>query len=383
MDSETIPVPVTNGKGHFACEQEDENALNRVASFPVVASTWNALQYYYTGMKKKYPSVSPYLEAAENLTVTAANIALTKSKPVVDKIGPTVNSYANKGLDTLEDKVPIITKQPEEIYNTTKSKATGMISTKVNSALDTTEKYVDYYLPDEDEQEMLQMEQFNIEDDNSESSSVSDDSDEEEEEEQPLGPSERIRNISNKVRQRSYKKAMRKWQGVQVRSREALSKLTFTVDLIQYAQSTFNTSVSAANEKVSATLDGLQFAANTVNKQVEERVLVRARNLSKQLNIACHSALNYVQSSPRLHHLLDQARKAKEATEDLYGVFAGKSSIAELSSALLASTRPKIKLIENTLMQILENLADQAPISWLKSKPADEFQCDPKDKKDD
>jgi len=34
---------------------------------------------------------------------------------VVDKIAPTVNSYANKGLDTLEDKVPIITKQPEEV----------------------------------------------------------------------------------------------------------------------------------------------------------------------------------------------------------------------------------------------------------------------------
>ena len=53
--------------------------------------------------------------------MTAANIALTKSKPVVDKIGPTVNSYANKGLDTLEDKVPIITKQPEEVMTKTKT----------------------------------------------------------------------------------------------------------------------------------------------------------------------------------------------------------------------------------------------------------------------
>ena len=42
-------------------------------------------------------------------------MALTKTKPVVDKLGPTVNAYANKGLDTLEDKIPIITKQPDEV----------------------------------------------------------------------------------------------------------------------------------------------------------------------------------------------------------------------------------------------------------------------------
>ena len=41
-------------------------------------------------------------------------------------------------------------------------------------------------------------------------------------------------------------------------------------------------------------------------QQVEERVLVRARNLSKQLNLACQSALKYVQNSPRLHPLLNQ-----------------------------------------------------------------------------
>ena len=60
-----------------------------------------------------------------------------------------------------------------------------------------------------------------------------------------------------------------------------------------------------------------------------------------------------------------QARKAREATEDVYGVFAGKTSISEISSALIASTRPKIKFIEDTLMKVLDDLADQPPISWL------------------
>ena len=43
---------------------KDENALNRVVKLPVVATTWNAMHYYYTGMKKKYPNVTPYLEVS-------------------------------------------------------------------------------------------------------------------------------------------------------------------------------------------------------------------------------------------------------------------------------------------------------------------------------
>jgi len=71
------------------------------------------------------------------------------------------------------------------------------------------------------------------------------------------------------------------------------------------------------------------------------------------------------QKNKLIFELVFQVRKAKETTEDLYGVFAGKNSVSELSSVLIASTRPKIKFIEDTLMQILENLSEQPPLSWL------------------
>ncbi|CAK8691231.1 unnamed protein product [Clavelina lepadiformis] len=343
-------------------EFEEENALERVVNLPVVASTWNAMQSYYANVKKAYPTVTPYLQAAENLTTTAANIAMATSRPVVDKIGPTVNMYANFGLDKLEDKVPIIRKQPDEIYECTKSSATNMLTRQVDRALSTTESYVDYYLPSDDEGSDRSDEDFS-----------SDEETEEDVEEEKLGvqkPGERIRNISDKVRRRSYKRAMNKWRGVHTRSKEALSKLHFTVDLIQYAQSglasTSSSLITTANEKIHSTSD-------IINKQVEEKVMSRAARLTEQLNASCTRAFQYVQSSPHLQHLLDQAKKAKETTEDLYKAYANKTAIAELSHSLVESTRPKLKLIEDTLIELLGKISDQPFMAWL----TPEFQVDP------
>ena len=94
---------------------------------------------------------------------------------------------------------------------------------------------------------------------------------------------------------------MKKWQGVQVCSKgKADSKINCKIyGNSQYVYGKFSIyieniyrnlciCVSAANEKVAtgvvATLDGLQNAADSVNKHVEEWVLVKARCLSQQLN---------------------------------------------------------------------------------------------------
>nr|XP_002122513.1 perilipin-2 isoform X2 [Ciona intestinalis] len=362
-----------------------DNALNRVASLPIVASTWNAMQSYYATVKKTYPNVSPYLEAAENLTVSAANLALETSRPVVDRFGNTVNSYANKGLDTLESKVPIITKEPEEMYNITKSTATSLINNKVEGALEVTERYVEYYLPKDEDEVVEELD-----------SDLSQEEDEEGEENDPEAkkqPSDRIREISNKVRQRSYKRAMRKLHGVQTRSKEALSKLSFTVDLIQYAQSGLNStsagimdSANRANESVQNGMNvaksNLQVVTDSINKQVEENVLNRARILSRQLSDTCQWSIRYIQNSPQLQPLLKKANQVKDASDDLYQMFANKTSLSQLPTTLMVSARPKIQFVEESLLQILQKMSDQPPIAWLLAKSqSQEAQSANKDEK--
>lgn len=49
------------------------------------------------------------------MSSSAASIAMTTTKPVVERLAPTVNSYANRGLDKLEGALPQICDEPEEV----------------------------------------------------------------------------------------------------------------------------------------------------------------------------------------------------------------------------------------------------------------------------
>lgn len=56
-----------------------------------------------------------WFQFAEKVTSGAASVALSTTKPVVDRLAPTVNSYANRGLDKLEGVVPQICEEPDEV----------------------------------------------------------------------------------------------------------------------------------------------------------------------------------------------------------------------------------------------------------------------------
>lgn len=60
-----------------------------------------------------------------------------------------------------------------------------------------------------------------------------------------------------------------------------------------------------------------------------------------------------------------QANRAKSATDDLYLIFANKAHLSEISSSIVDLARPKMKLVEDTLLQILETLVEHPPLAWL------------------
>jgi len=202
---------------------KEYDVIDRVAHLPVVNSTLTAVHDYYTKMKKDYPKFAPYFQAAENITYSAAILALRSSKPVVDKFGPTINAYANTGLDKLEGSIPLIKKHPSEVIEETKSSASNMITSNVDRALCITEEYVDYYLPCDD-----------VDDNSSTEGDRRDASVQTDGEKKQGDAKERLNIISHKVKQRSYSKAMQSWSGIRTRSEEALNKLNFTVDLVSY-----------------------------------------------------------------------------------------------------------------------------------------------------
>jgi len=307
---------------------KEYDVIDRVAHLPVVSSTLSAVHDYYTKMKKAYPAFSPYFQAAENITYSAAILALRSSKPVVDKFGPTLNAYANTGLDKLEGSIPLIKKHPSEVIEETKYSASNMINNKVDRALSITEEYVDYYLPSEEE--------YSKSDENLENSSM-----DESDEEARSNAKQRLGTISHKVKRRSYEKAMQSWSGIRTRSEEALNKFNFTVDLIQYAKAYLSTSKKSLNEEKLPKLQMKDLESDDDDDDAMNQQLCPGPIIQPRDEDTCRSS-NKMQS-----RFSDQ-------------LFSDKTY-----SMILATAKGQIQLIEDILVHVLNNIALVPPVAWV------------------
>lgn len=368
--SEVIQTTEIKSTGNFkingTCSEEvEQNALQRVVSLPLVLSTLEGLKNYYMNIKSAYPGVAPYLEAAENLTNAATKLAVKSSKPVMSKYGDTLNNYANTGLDKLEDKMPILQQPAQQVLEETKCKASSMLHNKVDQALCYTENMVDYYLPDESK----------LVDDFSSSSlsASSEDNSAADCEEELKNSSEtgmRLGGISNKVKRRSYQKAMRRWNDVSDTSKQTLGRLNYNVNLIQYAQESLNAttnlisnSMSTVQKKMSTAQQGL---TSLFTAQWQSKVLKNAEHFSKQLIDVCSACLTFVRSSPKLQNLVQTVTTAKELSVDLYETFSGKQAISQLKSNVVAGALVKIEQVNEIMLEVADKLVDYPPLTWLK-----------------
>lgn len=66
-----------------------------------------------------------------------------------------------------------------------------------------------------------------------------DEKEEVEMDEYPQDPVTRAQALTTKVRRRMYKRAIREFKGIQMRSQENLQKLNFTVDLVSFSINSF------------------------------------------------------------------------------------------------------------------------------------------------
>jgi len=222
---------------------------------------------------------------------------------------------ANTGLDKLEGTLPMIKKHPKEVIQETKSSASNMITSKVDRCLCITEQYVDYLLP---------------------SDSVNVATEEGGQDDREQGAKERFNVISHKVKKRSYNRAMQGWSGIRPRSEEALNKLNFTVDLIQYAK-TYLTSNKAANKgyiKNEQELGEEDFDLNDENEEiaVDEKLQVK-----------------------------DSKRYGERLSDSLLSsAFSDKTY-----SSLLDTAKYQIRLVEDTLFYILDSITLLPPVAWM------------------
>ncbi|KAJ0065147.1 hypothetical protein NL108_005629, partial [Boleophthalmus pectinirostris] len=111
------------------------NVVARVGNLPLVSSACGVVSSAYTSTKDSVPLLKGVMDAAESGVRTLGAAATTSSKPLLDYIEPqlaTVNEFAMKGLDKVEEKLPILHKPADKVVSDT----VGMVYQSVTGAKD-------------------------------------------------------------------------------------------------------------------------------------------------------------------------------------------------------------------------------------------------------
>ncbi|KAM3966924.1 LOW QUALITY PROTEIN: lipid storage droplet-1 [Aphomia sociella] len=140
-------------------------AVSRVAAIPIICSSIDVTEKIYYKIKESNPLFRWYLNLGEKSFATGAQLALPAVKLFQGPIHQ-FDKFLCKSLDVVEKRVPSIYLPPETMYSETRqyvlrradsvkqlgtavldSRVTAVTATALDRALTTADKYVDKYLP--------------------------------------------------------------------------------------------------------------------------------------------------------------------------------------------------------------------------------------------
>ncbi|KAH3801102.1 hypothetical protein DPMN_154747 [Dreissena polymorpha] len=312
-------------------ERGNEQFITRLASLPVVSS--GIAQVYSAYQKTK--DYNGLLRSTCNMAETGLQTMVSSTMPYVEKYKPQldmVNSFACQKLSMMEEQYPIITRPTDELIKEGMDKCASLVKPvtdrvssvvgkgqetieatkgrvgavkeygvmtltrtldtplakyameKVNEALTVSEDYVEKYLPAGDDEAQ-------------DKGAVVDE----------VSALTRVSSLSSKLRQRMYKRAMRDLSGLQMRSKEQLEKLNFTVDLIQYAKSSATEVKDTLEEKYEVAQRKMADYWEQINEEGEEeeeegekpmtlegRTLMVARRVTRQMKTGFATVSGYM-----------------------------------------------------------------------------------------
>ncbi|XP_038019542.1 perilipin-3-like [Motacilla alba alba] len=111
--------------------EEQQNIGTRVANLPLVSSAYDMVSSAYTCTKESHPYVRSVCDVAEKGVKTLTAAAVSGAQPLLTRLEPqisTANEYACKGLDKLEEKLPILQQPPHKFISDTKLLVTSTVT---------------------------------------------------------------------------------------------------------------------------------------------------------------------------------------------------------------------------------------------------------------
>uniref|UniRef100_A0A8D1V1L7 Perilipin n=2 Tax=Sus scrofa TaxID=9823 RepID=A0A8D1V1L7_PIG len=401
---------------------QQPSVVDRVAGMPLISSTCHMVSAAYTSTKESHPHIKTVCDVAEKGVKTLTAAAVSGAQPILSKLEPQLTSaseYAHRGLDKLEENLPILQQPSEKVLADTKelvsskvSEAREAVSNTVSSAKDTvasrvteavdvtrgavqsgvdltksmvtssvhsvmgsrvgqmvlsgvdtvlgkSEEWVDNHLPMTDAELAhlaTSLEGFDM-------ASVA-------QQRQDQSYFVRLGSLSERLRQRAYEHSLGKLQHTRQRAQEALLQLSQALSLMETVKQGVDQKLVEGQEKLhqmwlSWNQKRLQGGEEDPAKpeQVESQTFTMFRDVTQQLQTTCASLGASLQGLPA--HVKEQALQARRQVEDLQATFSGMHSFQDLSSNVLMQSREQVARAREALDHVVDYVAQNTPVMWL------------------
>ncbi|XP_077201633.1 perilipin-3-like [Paroedura picta] len=397
-------------------ENEHQCVINKVAALPMVSAACEMVSATYSSAKESHPAIQAVCDMAETGVKTVATSAVSSAQPLLDKFEPQIsaaNSYACKGLNKLQETLPALQQSVEKVVLDTKdlvadakdsicSKVTEVkdvvssmvdvaketaqesmemaksaVTSGVNTVMETSlamvaggigkvieksEELVDHYLPITDEELASLAASLQVE-----SSGIAP----MEKQKQQQSYYIQLGTLSTKLRYRAYQHSLGKLQQAKQSSQETLAQLQQAIDLIKYAKQAVDQKIHDGQEKLqemwrvwkkSQPVEQ-QEADGESQMEIESKALGLSHALARKLQVICKNLLVNIQGLPVV--LQEKMKHTYSNMEDLQTAFSNVRSFQDISGNLLAQSEEKMAKAWETIDELLEYVAEHAPLTWI------------------
>ncbi|NWY91276.1 PLIN3 protein, partial [Loxia curvirostra] len=392
-----------------------QNIGTRVANLPLVSSAYDMVSSAYTCTKESHPYVRSVCDVAEKGVKTLTAAAVSGAQPLLTRLEPQIssaNEFACKGLDKLEEKLPILQQPPQKIISDTKllvtstvtgardvltstvagakdadavsSRVTGvmdmtkgavqggveltrsavssgvstvgqMVASGVDSVLGKSEELVDHYLPMTDE-ELAKL-------------ATAVEGFEPEQQKQQHSYFVRLGSLSTKVRHRALQHSLYKLQSARQSSQDLLAQLQRTLDLVEELKQGVDQRLQGGQEKLQQLwLDWSKKQPGGAKDQVppeavESGTVTMLQGLSQQLQSSCQPLVSSLQGLPAT--MQDTAGQVRQNVEELQAALAPVTSLQDVTGSVLARARGHATKARQLMDELVEHVARNTPLTWL------------------
>ncbi|XP_053905972.1 perilipin-3-like isoform X2 [Cuculus canorus] len=371
--------------------QEVQSAVSRVVNLPLVSSAYGMMSTAYATTKESHPYVKSVCDVAEKGVKTLTAAAVSGAQPILTKLEPqisTANEYACKGLDKLEEKLPILQQPPERLVAGTRdlvsssvsgavglacsavqgsvertrsvlssgvstvvgSRVGQLLATGMDTVLGKSEELVERYLPGMDEEPVAAagVEVASLERQRRWDSYFV-----------------RVGSLSTKLRHRALRRSLGELQRARHSAQQVLAQLHRIFELIEQGRQGMDESLYSARQHLHRMwLEwSQQDAVPMEESKVETRTLAMLHGLLHQLRAACTRLAASARAFPS--SVQETAGHVRHGVEGVQASLSHAHTFHDLSGLVLAQSRERVMRAQLSIDELLEYVGQHAPLPWL------------------